>query len=382
MTVLFWVLVGLIGYAYIGYPIAIWSLALLAGRRAAPDDAHEPAVSILIPAYNEERVLAAKLDNTLGLDYPSAKREIIVASESDDGTDGVAARYADRGVRLLASAIRRGKVANLRRAVPEARHEILVFTDANAMLRPDALRLLVRNFSDSRVGSVSGRLVYANRAGAASAEGEGAYWGFEMMVKRASSALGSLPGANGSLFALRKDLYRPISDTRGDDFELPIRVILQGRDPILEPRAVTVEEAAERFGDEYRRKVRIVHWMSASAMMLLSEAIARHRWLVAFQLLSHKLNRWAVPFWLIALLPVSLALAPRGGAYLAAAGLQALVYALGLAGLAADRLGLRPPTLLSLPLYFIVVNAASMVGILSRLTGRRVTWHKRPDAAP
>ena len=379
MTILFWTLVGLVLYAYAGYPVALFAISALFGRRHHKDDSFAPTLSLLIPAYNEERVIAAKLENALALDYPEGKLEIIVASESDDGTDGIVRRYAERGVKLVSAAVRKGKVANLGRAVPAATGEILVFTDANAMFRPDALRKLARNFASPRVGSVSGRLVYLNPAGSASGAGEGAYWDFEMLLKRASSRLGSLPGANGSLYALRRELYAPISERRGDDFELPIRVIIKGKDSILEPEAISEELAGGRYRDEFRRKVRIINWMVVSALILLKEAFSAGRRLLVFQLLSHKLNRWAVPFWLIALLPVSLLLAPLGGVYLGAAAAQGALYGAALLGCAADMLRLPVPRILMLPYYFVVVNVAALAGILTAAAGREVRWHKRAD---
>jgi len=379
VTTFFWILTGLILYAYVGYPIILMGLAALFGRRPSMDESFTPTMSLLIPAYNEERVIAGKLENALALDYPEGKLEIIVASESDDGTDAIVRRYAARGVTLLSSEVRRGKVANLARAIPASRGALLVFTDANAMFRPDALRKLARHFADARVGAVSGRLVYTNPEGAAAAAGERAYWSFEMILKRASSRLGSLPGANGSLFALRRELYAPISERRGDDFELPIRAILQGKDSVLEPEAISEEMAGGRYRDEFRRKVRIINWMLVSAVILLREAIAARRWLLAFQLISHKLNRWAVPFWLIPLFPVSLILAPRGGFYLLAAAAQVFLYAGAIAGLAVYKLRLEVPRILMLPHYFVVVNLASFAGIISAMAGREVHWHKRAD---
>ncbi len=381
MRSLFWSLCGLIAYAYVGYPLLIWALSRVLGRRRRPDDSHQPAVSLLIPAYNEERVIAAKLENALAQDYPAERLEIIVASESTDGTDEIARRYAGRGIRLFSSPARRGKVANLQGAVPKATGELLIFTDANAMLKPDAVRKLVRHFADPRVGSVSGRLVYGSAGEGETATEEGTYWSFEMMVKRASSRLGSLPGANGSLFALRRELYMPMSERRGDDFELPIRVIIHGYESILEPDAVSEETASARYLDEYRRKVRIINWMVVSALKLIVEAISKGRWLIAFQLLSHKISRWAVPFWLLLLLPVSLYLAPLGGPCLAAAAAQVLFYLLALAGLLMTGMGRRLPRFLGLPLYFVVVNSACLVGILASAAGREVTWHKRADEA-
>lgn len=380
MTAAFWILVALIAYAYAGYPLLLWIFARVAGRPPRVGEHETPAVSILVPAYNEERVIGPKLANLLSLDYPADRVEILVASESDDRTDAIVREQGGPRVRLFPSSRRLGKVANLHRVVPEAKGDLLVFTDANAMLRPEALRTLVRNFADPAVGSVSGRLVYSNDSGAASAAAEEAYWSFEMMVKRASSDLGSLPGANGSLFAIRRELYRPISEDRGDDFELPIRVILAGRRSILEPRAISVEAAAPRYADEFRRKARIINWMVVSALILLGEAIRGGRPLLAWQLLSHKINRWLVPVWLLLLLPASAALAGESRLYAAAFAAQAALYAAALGGWAIQRSGRRPPAPLSLPLYFVVVNAASFVGLLTRAAGRQVRWHKRAEA--
>jgi len=393
MKALFWCLCGLIAWSYVLYPALMVLLAAMAGRRYRMDESYEPFVSILVPAYNEEPVIAAKLENARALDYPPGRLEIIVASESTDGTDDVVRSFAGRAgapVRLITSAERLGKVANLRRAVPVSRGDILVFTDANAMFDRDALHKLVRWFADPRVGAVSGRLVLSVPGSSASGKAEEAYWDLEMILKKASSALGSLPGANGSLFALRRDVYHPISERRGDDFELPIRAVISGHASLLEPEAVSREGASPRYRDEYRRKVRIVNWMIVSALILLGEALRAGRWLLAFQLLSHKLNRWASALWLLALAPISLLLASQGGVYLLACVAQALVYALAFCGFLIDRAGRgeggeggggRMPRIFGVPLYFVIVNSAALMGMLTCVLGREVMWHKRPDGA-
>jgi cellulose synthase/poly-beta-1,6-N-acetylglucosamine synthase-like glycosyltransferase len=367
---------GLILYSYIVYPILLGLLAFLFGRSSRADEAHAPSVSILIPAFNEEAIIARKIENTLALDYPREKIEILVASESDDGTDEIVRRFGKEGVRLLPSPVRRGKVANLHRAVPESRGEILLFTDANAMIRPDALRMMVRHFADPRIGSVSGRLVYANPDRAASGHAEGIYWGMEQWIKLASSRLFCLPGANGSLFGVRRSCYRPIAEDRGDDFEIPIRCIIDGYGSILEPKAISVEGSTQRFLHEYRRKVRIINWMLRSALILIAEAMRRGRWWLVFQLLSHKINRWAGAFWLVGLFLANLLLLDRGPFFTLTVAVQAAFYAAATILLIVDHTVRPLNSWLGMPVYFIVVNAASAVGIVTCLLGREVTWHR------
>ena len=379
MVIAFWVLVGLTLYAYAGYPLLIRALAALTPRRHTIDPGHAPTLTVLIPAYNEQAVIAAKLENTLALDYPPGRLDVLVASESTDGTDAIVSRYAARGVRLLPSAQRRGKAGNLARAVPHATGEILLFTDANAQVRPDAARLLAARFADPRVGAVSGWLLYTTEADDASGSGEEAYWDLELGLKRAESALGSLPGAVGSLFALRRPLYEPTSPTRGDDFELPIGVILKGHDSVLEPAAISREQADGSYRAQMRHRMRMIHTSLPSAVILFGRAVARGRTLLALQIASHKLLRWAVALWLPALAILSWALWREGPVYAAAALSQGVLYTLALGGALCVLAGRRPPALLNLPLYFVTVNLAALGGIALSASGKDVRWHKRVD---
>ena len=208
LVVIFWAALFLVVYTYLVYPALVWLLTV--GRRASIyDPLNEwPSVSLVIAAYNEEMVLRDKLENALGLDYPSGQLDIIVVSDaSSDGTDEIAAEFAERGVRLHRVAERGGKTRAQNAGVALARGEILVFSDANSMYAPDALKALLAPFADARVGCVCGELQYANPDDGGAGKGEGAYWNNEQFLKSRESQLSSALGANGAIYALRRNLF-------------------------------------------------------------------------------------------------------------------------------------------------------------------------------
>jgi cellulose synthase/poly-beta-1,6-N-acetylglucosamine synthase-like glycosyltransferase len=373
MRLLFWLSLALVGYTYFGYPLLLWVLAKLWGRTPARAPI-TPKVTLLISAYNEQEVIAEKLQNSLALDYPREKLEILVASESTDQTNSIAASFAPQGVRLLSFLPRRGKSATLYAAVPQSTGEIIVFSDANCLYEPDALRKLVRNLADLRVGCVAGRFYYRDR-NRPSSKVESLYRRYEAWVKRLESRLFSLAGADGPIFAVRKSLYLPLSETRGDDFELPVRVVLHGHGTIFEPEAVSLEYGPDSIGTEFRRRVRIISWMSISAILLAKEALARRKFLVVFQLISHKFLRWLALVFLAAALASSMALtAPFYRMLLA---LQLLFY---LVALLAWRLESRLPRVLLFPYYICAIHLAALIGLsrsFSTAAGSAgYTWEK------
>lgn len=374
MELLFWASVGLIVYAYLGYPLVLWGWGKVRGKTPQRSEV-TPKVTLLIAAYNEEAVIAEKIENSLALDYPHEQLEIVVASESTDNTNAIVKRFAARGVKLRAYAPRRGKAATLCSTVPQVEGEIVVFSDANALYHRDALRKLVGPFADPRIGCVSGRLEYVSRAADSAAASESLYWRYEMCVKRLESRLFSLLGANGSIFALRKQLYAPLSETRGDDFELPVCVRLRGSGAILEPEAVSREKGAESTQAEFRRRVRIVAWNLVSALWLAKEALRGGAVLILFQLVSHKLLRWLAPLFLITLLLSSAAL--DGMFYAVAWGSQLLFYALAAAGWVLEARRTTLPKLLRLPYHFCALHLAALVGVGRLATAAApATWEK------
>ena len=212
MTTLFWVCTGLLVYTYFLYPGLLWLFTV--GRKVHKPDApvEWPAVSVIIAAYNEKLVIRDKLENALSLDYPAERLQIVVVSDcSDDGTDEIVNEFAERGVVLERTANRSGKTVAQNAGVRRARGDILVFSDANSMYDSSALKELVRALADPSVGCACGELTYLNPEDRSAGRGEGLYWRYEQFLKRRESALSSLVGANGAIYAMRKELFEDLS---------------------------------------------------------------------------------------------------------------------------------------------------------------------------
>jgi cellulose synthase/poly-beta-1,6-N-acetylglucosamine synthase-like glycosyltransferase len=371
----FLISIGVLFYIFIGYPAVLVVLSLLFAKTIRKKDI-TPDVSLMISAYNEKDVIEEKLENTLALDYPREKLEIIVASEATDGTNAIVRRYADQGVILYAYENREGKPATLYRTVPRARGEIIVFSDANALYRKDALRKLVRNFADPRVGCVSGRLTYVNSKESAIGEGESAYWEFEFLLKGMLSRLMRLSGGvNGSIFAIRKALYSPIDKHRGDDYELSNRIQIAGHGVVLEPDAVSFEEASATSRQEFRRKVRLATWNLQSTLILMREALSGRALLTVFILVSHRFLRYTTPLWLITLFVSNLFLLEEMPPWVFL--LQVLFYLTALAGYVLEKQKRPVKTVFLIPFYFCMVNVAALMALLKNLSRKTETlWEK------
>ena len=370
LIAIFWAALFLVVYTYLIYPVLLW---LLAAGRKMPEYAplgEWPEASLIIAAHNEEAVLHTKLENALAMDYPAERLDIIVVSDaSTDGTDRIAAEFAERGVRLHRQAVRAGKTEAQNAGVRLARGQFLAFSDANSMYAPSALKRLLAPFADERIGCVCGELQYANPDEQGVGKGEGLYWRYEQFLKRRESLLSSALGANGAIYALRRALF---VELRGDiisDFVAPLHAWRRGFRIAYEPTAVATEYSSVRFGDEFRRRRRIV---SRSLYGLWTEAGVLNpfaHFFFAFQMFSHKLLRWLVPVWLVVVLAVNIALATDGyyGLLLA---LQVAFYGLAALGLLLpERLGRC--WLFYVPAYFTATNWGTLLGLLSFVTGRR-----------
>ena len=370
LATVFWIAILWVVYAYLLYPLVLWLLS--AGRHIPPSAPPEqwPSISLIIAAHNEEAVLAEKLDNSLALDYPREKVQIIVASDgSTDATESIAASYGDRGVVLHRVEQRGGKTQAQNEAVRLAEGEFLVFSDANSMYEAQALKELVLPFADRAIGCVCGELRYTNPQGDAAGKGEGVYWRYEQFLKRRESLLSSALGANGSIYALRRELFEELDADIISDFIMPVRVWRRGFRVVYEPRAVAEERSGGTFADEFNRRTRIIArslrglWSERGVLNPLAHG------LFAVQMVSHKLMRWMVPLALIAAL-VSSALLVDHALYRTLLWVQLVLYGLALLGnLLPAQLGRF--ALFYVPAHFCAINAGALLGLLRFVSGRR-----------
>jgi cellulose synthase/poly-beta-1,6-N-acetylglucosamine synthase-like glycosyltransferase len=350
----------------------------LRGKREHQTAVIEPAVTLIIPAYNEIQVIRKKLENSLQLDYPRGRLEILVGSDgSEDGTNEVVREYESQGVILRAHSPRAGKISALNRTIPEARGDIIVLCDANVMFLPDALRRLVRHFADPQVGAVTGD-VRIRSEDAPFGEGEGLYYKYERFIQERESELGSIVGVDGGMYALRKELFRTLpGDTILDDFIISMNVALAGRRVLYDRTAIATENATMDVRQEFRRKVRIV--AGGFRELLRRQGVPGPRRLQLFwSYVSHKLLRWLAPWFLLVMFLASAALAWKSGPQSISASLayaQLAFYTLALIGCL--RPNARWPALVGVPFYFCMVNAAAWLGSIRGLTGvEKVTWKK------
>jgi cellulose synthase/poly-beta-1,6-N-acetylglucosamine synthase-like glycosyltransferase len=368
--IIFWLSAAALLYAYAGYPLLLIFVSRLRPRAVRRAD-FAPTVSVVITAYNEERDLAAKLENTLALDYPPEQLDVIVASDcSTDRTDEIAREFASRGVRLIRQPERLGKTAAQNAAVEQARGEIILFSDATTHYQPDVLRVMMPNFADQSVGCVAGRLIYVDPAQSSVGRGARSYWGYETLLKRHESRVSSLIGVSGCLYAVRRAAYVPLYHEACSDFIIATKMVEQGLRAVYEPDAVCTEETNRRADKELGMRVRIITQTYTD--------LWRHRAMLnplrggfyAVQLLSHKVVRYLVPVFLLLALVASALLAPLSLFYKIAFAAQVCFYLAAALAWALERSGVRF-RLLALPQYFVLANLASLLAFYKFARGER-----------
>lgn len=372
--IIFWAAVILIVYTYIGFPLGVVLRGLFWDRPFKHKElTTPPSVSIVISAYNEASSIGAKLDNILSLEYPRDCLEVIIASDgSTDGTDAIVKQYGEYGVKLL-SLSRVGKAAALNAAVKAASGEILVFSDANSIYKTDAIQQLVRPFGDPKVGGVAGNQVYRmESSGGASTDGERAYWNFDRMLKQYQGKSGNTLAATGAIYAIRRSLFEPIPDGVSDDLFTSTGIIVRKYRLIFAPEAIAYEPVAATSQVEFGRKVRVImrSWKAFSFRRELLDPF-RYKY-YALQLFSHKILRYLVVFPLLALFLVSPFLWKAGFIYQVTTIGQVAFYGCALLGwrLKGNRFGRKK--IFTIPFYFCMVNAASLIAIINVLRGRQI----------
>lgn len=377
MQVLFWLCIGLVLHAYVFYPLLVLGLShLLRGRAPAVVRSGDclPAVAVVVAACNEERHIDERIRNLLTHDYPAHLLTIYIGSDgSADRTAELARAHASEQVRVFAFEQRRGKASVLNDLLARVDQDIVVFSDANTFFEPGAIRALVGNFEDPNVGAVNGELrLYKTGQGD---NADGAYWKIETALKQGESRLGGLLGANGAIYAIRRELYRPLpADTIIDDFTVAMTIAALGWRTVFEPRAVAREQVPPGIDDEFRRRVRIGTG-NYQALFRHPEYLTRAGWGRRFIYFSHKIIRWFTPHLLIVALLASLALAqvPFFRALLL---LQLAGYALAIAGLLLRR-HVSLPGPLRLPLLLFALNAAFLLGFWRYVSGSaNGLWHR------
>jgi len=361
---LFWSLLALVFYTYLGYGVVVWAWAKLLNilRPLPPLAPFEPEVTLVVPAYNEAYILEEKIANSLALDYPADKLKLLFITDgSTDNSGQVLARYPR--VQHLHVPQRGGKSMAENRAMQHVETPFVVFTDANTTLNPEAVRELVKHYQDPKVGAVSGEKKITTPDSAPGA-GEGLYWKYESFLKRCDSRIYSLMGAAGELVSFRSALFAPLEpDTILDDFVQSLRIVQQGYRVVYEPRAYASESASASLPEEMERKIRICAggWQSMSRLKALLNPLRQP--VVSFLYVSHRVLRWSLtPLALALLLPLSVGLAATlGGIYWLMLAGQVLFYGAAWRGWRAGGAGHTHP-LLVVSLFFSMMNVAVFLG--------------------
>jgi cellulose synthase/poly-beta-1,6-N-acetylglucosamine synthase-like glycosyltransferase len=371
LKTIFWILCGLVVYVYAGYPLIVMALARKRHSRPPDETTHLPSVTLIFCVYNERAILDAKVANCRSIDYPKDRLVVVAASDgSTDGSADVLKELEQRGVlRAHLQPFRSGKVPLLNRVLETLETDIVLFTDASTLLRPDTLRRHVRHFTRGDVGCVGGDLEFVNVHRGGVSAGHGLYWRYEAAIRRAESELGILAYVSGANYSMRRSLWKPLPGELADDCVSPLNVIAAGYHVVYDPEAVAEEVASESRQGLFARRTRMVT-QDLDAMLRCSWMMNPFRYGgTALSLISHKLLRWFVAPVLVAIFALNVALAAQPP-YTAILVLQATFYGLAVAAVLGSG---RPRTpFLSIPLYFCVSNLGALRGILNVLLRRRI----------
>lgn len=372
--IIFWSSAGVLFYVYVGYPLLVFAVSRLFPKRTNRA-AFEPPVSVIIAAYNEERDIRAKLENTLLINYPPEKLEIIVASDcSSDKTDEIVGEFAARGIKLYRQDERRGKTSAQNMAVERATGEIILFSDATTLYKTDVLRAMLPNFADKTVGCVAGKLIYVDASASSVGKGARSYWNYETFLKESESRACSLIGTSGCLYSVRKSAFQPMYAEACSDFLIATLVYKQGLRTVYEPAAVCTEKTNRRSEREMQMRVRVISRTIGDLWRNREMLNPARSGFFAVELISHKLLRYGVPFFLILMLATSVAAAFHSTFFFVIFTLQLGFYATALIAWLLEKNEIKVG-ILAMPLYFVLANSAALIGFYKFLRGERyVRW--------
>jgi cellulose synthase/poly-beta-1,6-N-acetylglucosamine synthase-like glycosyltransferase len=374
-----WVSAALLVYVYLGYPLLIrlWPTSRRNSRARANNGPSEPSITVIVVAYNEAKIIRARLENILRSNYPHDRLRVLLASDgSTDTTIQRARKLGSPRVKLVEFRRRRGKAAVLNDVVPMAEGDIVVLADARQHFSPDALRVLAAAFTDPKVGAVSGELIFTNGAERSELEeGVGFYWRYEKFIRRHESRIASTVGATGAIYAIRCRLFKPLPESVIlDDVLIPMRIVRQGYRVLFEPCARAYDRAAASASREFQRKLRTIagNFQLFYLEPWLLNPFQNRLWL---QTISHKGARLLSPLCLAAAIGANIfLLAQPAYRYLFLA--QIVFYVAATAGYTARR-ARRRHAMLNIPYTFCLLNVATVVAFVSLLSGhQRATWKK------
>jgi len=391
LATFFWVLLFILFYTYLGYGMVLWLLVKLkkvffSGKKMEVDAEYEPDVCLFIPAYNEVTYIDDKVKNSFQLKYPKERIQYLWVSDgSDDGTNEKLEKYSGIDVEYLTE--RKGKVNAINHGIKLTRGDIIIFSDCNTILGLDSVKEIVHKFRDPKVGCVAGekRIVQKGDDSAATA-GEGLYWHFESWMKKLDSDFNSVIGADGGVFAIRKDFFKEVeSDIVLDDFIISMRIVQNGYKIAYAPNAYAQESASFNVKEELKRKIRIAAGGIQTIFRLKSLLNPLKYGMLTWQYFSHKVLRWAVaPLSLFLLFFVNLLLAlyktSAVNFYTAFFYFQLFCYLVAILGWFFENRKLRMK-LFFVPYYFVMINYASVRGIFRYIKGKQsVNWEKSKRA--
>ena len=377
IKIVFWVSTLTILFVFILYPIFLYLLSRSYKKPVDKDKSFKSSISILIAAYNEESGIEAKLDNLLSINYPEDLVEIIVVSDgSTDRTDEILKRYSEQHKRIkyFVQARNQGKTLAMNRAVCESKAKLLVFTDADNMLTENALSELISNFSDPEIGGVCGIISFYSDEESGTADTGGFYWKYNNLMRRLESATGSTMGANGALFAVRREIFRPLEHYLIDDFSTSMNAIFESYRLIIEPKAIALSKHTTNIEDENRRRIRIANRVF-NAIIYFRKELLSMSWINKFKFLFHKLLRYCALFFMIVSLIANIALYNTAFIYDLMLLIQVIFYGAVVTGYLLNHLGLSPKVFF-IPYYFTTMNYHQFKGTLKALFGQKqATWN-------